>query len=186
MEKMIDIVKAANNVETTAEKEYRKILKKLRDPEYADLKNLFLRMAIDAVFHRHLMEALEKAYHDAVELVKEYGGEGVEQEIALIPGVPTIALPLGFGRIGARIPPDEILEEYFREFPEEVVVPDGGESLANLLKRYLELEGEMKELYEKLSGRAFHPVVRELAREIKRNEEQHEAILRKLERKYGE
>jgi rubrerythrin len=185
MEKMINIVKTANKVETTAENEYRKILKKLRDPEYADLKNLFLRMAVDAIFHKHLMEALAKAYQDSVELIKEYGEEWSDEGIALIPGVPTIAMPLGFGRIGARIPPEEILEEYLRDFPAEVVIPDGEESLGKLLEKHLRLEDEMKELYERLSARAFHPVVRELAREIKRNEEQHGAILRKLKEKYG-
>jgi rubrerythrin len=186
MEKMIDMVEEARKVEAAAEKEYKKILKKLKDPEYADLRNLYLRMTIDAVFHKHLMEALARAYYDSVELIKEYGGEGSEEGIALVPGVPTIVMPFGFGRIGARVPPEEILEEYLKNFPEEVVIPDGNGGLGKLLENHLKLETEMKELYERLSARAFHPVVRELVREIKRNEEQQEAILKKLKEKYKE
>ncbi len=185
MERMITAVEELKRIESQAEKEYRKVLKRLKDPGYSDLRNLILRLAIDTVFHRHLMEALEKAYHDVAKLVEEYGGEEGGEEIALIPGVPTIAMPLGFGRIGGRVPPEEIIEEYLRDFPSEVVLPEDDGKVGELLKRYLELTEEMLELYEELSRRAFHPVVRELAREIKRNEEQHETILRNLKRKYG-
>jgi len=186
MERMIETVEKLKKLEERAEKEYRKVLKRLKDPEYADLRFLMLRLAIDTAFHRHMMEALERAYHDAIKLVEEYGTGEREEELALIPGVPTIAMPLGFGPIGARVPPEEIIEEYMKDFPTEVVLPGNGDGrVEELLGRYLEMEKDMEELYEKLSRRAFHPVVRELVKEIKRNEEQHEAILKKLGEKYS-
>ncbi|CAI1491884.1 MAG: hypothetical protein ABGW50_08325 [Thermococcus sp.] len=185
MRRMIDLVREAKKVEERAERDYRKLLKELDKPEYADLRGLILRLAIDTAFHKRLMEALEKAYNDAIKLVEEYAVEKPNEDFALIPGVPTMVMPLGFGPIGARIPPEEIIEEYLKDFPTEVVLPDGGERLIEVLKRYAEEEGRMKELYEELSKRAFHPVVRELVREIKRNEEQHESLVKGLVEKYS-
>ena len=185
MRRMIDIVREAKRVEEKAEKDYRKLLKKLDRPEYADLRGLVLRLAIDTAFHRRLMEALEKAYKDAIELVEEYAVERPNEDFALIPGVPTMVMPLGFGAIGARIPPEGIIEEYLKDFPAEVVLPDGGEKLVEILKEYVNEEGEMRRLYEELSKRAFHPVVRELARELRRNEEQHESLVKGLVEKYS-
>ncbi len=185
MRRMIDIVREVKKVEESAEKDYRKLLKKLDKPEYADLRGLILRLAIDTAFHRRLMEALEKAYEDAIELVEEYTVERPNEDFALIPGVPTIVMPLGFGAIGARIPPEEIIEEYLKDFPSEVILPNGGEKLIEVLRRYADEEGKMRELYEELSRRAFHPVVRELARELRRNEEQHESLVKGLVEKYS-
>ncbi|ASA77092.1 hypothetical protein [Thermococcus sp. 5-4] len=186
MERMITTVEELKRLEEKAEKEYRKLLKRLSDPEYADLRALILRMAIDAAFHKHLMEALEKAYHDSVRLIEEYGTDEGAEEVALIPGLPTMVMPLGFGAIGARVPPEEIIEEYLKDFPTEVVLPEDGDGrIGELLRDYIELEENMLKLYDRLSRRAFHPVVRELLREIKRNEEQHEAILKKLVEKYS-
>jgi len=185
MEKMITTVEELKRLESRAEKEYRKVLKGLKNPEYADIRLLMLRLAVDTVFHRHLLEALEKAYHEASRLVKEYSEEEAGEEVALIPGVPTIAMPLGFGRIGARVPPEEIIDEYLKDFPTEVVFPEEDGRIGDLVRKHLELERRMLALYENLSKRAFHPVVRELAREIKRNEEQHEAILSKLAERYS-
>ncbi|WP_258084796.1 hypothetical protein [Thermococcus thermotolerans] len=186
MERMITTVEELKRLEEKAEREYRRLLKKLKDPEYADLRALIMRMAIDAAFHRHLMEALERAYHDSVRLVEEYGSGESTGEVALIPGLPTVVMPLGFGAMGARVPPEEIIEEYLKDFPTEIVLPENGDGkVEELLGRYLELERGMVELYDRLSRRAFHPVVRELVKEIKRNEEQHEAILKKLSEKYS-
>ncbi len=185
MKRMIDIVREAKKVEEKAEKEYKKLLKKLDKPEYGDLRNLILRIAIDTVFHKRLMEALEKAYDEAVDLFEEYSVEGSSDDLALIPGVPTIVMPLGFGPIGARIPPEDIIEEYLKQFPTEVVLPGTDEKLIEILRKYAEEEGQMKELYEELSKRAFHPVVRELVKELKRNEEQHESLVKGLVKKYS-
>ncbi|NJE03488.1 hypothetical protein [Thermococcus sp. MV11] len=186
MEEMITTVEELKKLEAKAEKEYRRLLKKLKDPEYADLRALLLRMAIDTAFHRHLMEALERAYHESLKLVEEYGGGEDVSDVALIPGLPTIVMPMGFGAMGARVPPEEIIEEYLKDFPTEVVLPENGDGkLGELLGRYLELQEKMLELYDRLSRRAFHPVVRGIVTEIKRNEEQHEAILKKLGERYG-
>ena len=185
MKRMIDIVREAKKVEERTEKEYKKLLKKLNKPEYADLRGLILRLTIDTAFHKHLMEALEKAYDEAVELVEEYAVEKSGEDFALIPGVPTMVMPLGFGPIGARIPPEEIIEEYLKDFPTEVVLPDTEEKLIEILRKYAEEEEQMKELYDELSRRAFHPVVRELVKELKRNEEQHESLVKGLVEKYS-
>ncbi|ASJ04176.1 hypothetical protein [Thermococcus barossii] len=186
MERMITTVEELKRLEAKAEKEYRRLLKKLKDPEYADLRALILRMAIDTAFHKHLMEALERAYHESLKLVDEYGTREDVGEIALIPGLPTMVMPLGFGAIGARVPPEEIIEEYLKDFPTEVVLPENGDGkLGELLGEYIKLQERMLELYDRLSRRAFHPVVRGLATEIKRNEEQHGAILKKLGERYG-
>jgi len=183
MERLIEKIRELRKLEEKAEKEYRKLLKKLKDPEYSDLRNLILRLTIDTIFHKHMMEAVERAYKDAVKLIEEYGPEEGEEEVALIPGVPTIAMPLGFGQIGARVPPEEIIEEYLKEFPTEIVLPDD-EKIADLLEKYLQLEKEMERLYDEVSRRAFHPALRELIKELKRNEEQHRALLESLAKKY--
>ncbi len=185
MKRMIDLVKEAKKIEGKTERDYKKLLKKLDKPEYADLRGLILRLAIDTALHKRLMEALEKAYDDAVKLVGEYMGERKEEDIALIPGVPTLVMPMGFGPIGARIPPEEVIEEFLKSFPSEVVLPDTGEKLIEILRKYAEEESKMKELYDELSRRAFHPVVRELVRELKRNEEQHEELVKGLVEKYS-
>ena len=140
---------------------------------------------MDTLFHRHLMEALEKAYEEAMRLVRSLDGEENGSGIALIPGVPTLVMPLGFGRIGARVPSEKIIEEYLRDFPEDVILPENDGKIEGLIKRYLEMEGRMEELYDRISKGAFHPIVRALAQEIKRNEEQHRAILESLRKKYS-
>ncbi|WP_297471017.1 hypothetical protein [Thermococcus sp.] len=185
MKRMIDIVREAKKVEGKAEKDYKKLLKKLDKPEYADLRGLILRIAIDTAFHKRLMEALEKAYDDAVKLVEEYSIEKPNEDYALIPGVPTMVMPLGFGPVGARIPPEEVIEEFLKDFPTEVVLPEDGKKLVELLRKYAEEEAKMRELYEELSKRAFHPVVRELVKELLRNEEQHESFIKGLLEKYA-
>jgi rubrerythrin len=174
--KMVEVVKNARKTEEKAEREYRKLLRALDKPEYADLRGLVLRMAVDTIFHRHLMEALEKAHNEAMELVGRYLEEKPAEDLVLIPGVPTIVLPLGFGPVGARVHPEELIEEFLKEFPTNVMVPEGKHVTEELVK-VKELAGEMKKLYEELSKRAFHPVVREIAEGIRRNEEQHEAFV---------
>ncbi|WP_297499028.1 hypothetical protein [Thermococcus sp.] len=66
--------------------------------------------------------------------------------------------------------------------PTEIMVPEG-KKVAETIREYVELVEIMKSLYGELSKRAFHPVVREVARELLRNEEQHEAFLKGLLKK---
>ncbi len=76
---MVETVKELKKVETKAEKEYKAILKKLKGQEYADLRVLLLRMAVDTILHRRMVEALENAYKDALNLIEDFGyGEGVD------------------------------------------------------------------------------------------------------------
>lgn len=180
MGRIIDTVREVKKVEERAEKDYKKLLNELNKPEYADLRGLILRLTIDTIFHKRLMEALEKAHEEAIELLEEYAAERSNEDFVLIPGVPTISMPLGFGPIGARVPPEDVIEEYLKDFPTEVVLPHNAKKLVELLKKYADEEKKMKDLYDRIARTAFHPVVRELAREIKRNEEQHETLVRGL------
>ncbi len=195
---MVETVKELKRVETKAEKEYKAILKKLKDPEYADLRVLLLRMAVDTILHRRMVEALEKAYKDALKLVDEFGyGEGVgipedaprlqmSRDIVLIPGMPAMVIA-PYGPLGSRIPPEDALKELLEKVPEDVVIPkEKLDELRNFLKEFIELSEGMKANYEKLEKRAIHPILRALAREAARNEEQHTALIRGLLEKYGE
>jgi len=194
---MVETVRELKKVEAKAEKEYKGILKKLKDPEYADLRVLLLRMAVDTALHRRMVEALEKTYEDAIDLVEEFGYSEdaevpedapklqVSQDVVLIPGMPSIVVP-AYGPLGSRIPPEEVLREILSGIPEEVVIPP--EKLDELRKRlpeFAELSESMKEDYEKLERRAIHPILRAFAREAARNEEQHGALLKSLLEKYG-
>ncbi|MPW39381.1 hypothetical protein GBV73_06745 [Thermococcus sp. 101 C5] len=162
---------------------YKKLLKKLKDPEYADLRNFLLRLTIDEVLHKHISEALEKAYQEVKELIKEYTPEE-ETELGtavLFPGVPTIILPREVNAIGTKIPTDELLEEYFGEFPGEPVVPaELMEEIREKLREYIKNKEVLIMNYEKLSEKAKHPVLRGIAKDIKNNEEQHKKMLEKL------
>jgi|GEM_PF-1057378 len=194
---MVDTVRELKKVETKAEKEYKAILKKLKDPEYGDLRVLLLRMAVDTVLHRRMVEALEKAYKDALALVEEFGySDDVElpedapklqisQDFALIPGMPAVIVA-PYGPLGSRIPPEEALRELLSNIPEEVVIPpEKLKELREYLKKFTELTENMEQDYEKLERRAIHPILRAFAREAARNEEQHKALLEKLLEKYG-
>ncbi|EHR78069.1 hypothetical protein OCC_04405 [Thermococcus litoralis DSM 5473] len=162
---------------------YKKLLKKLKDPEYADLRNFLLKLTIDETLHKHISEALEKAYREVEELVREYTPEEeVELGTAvLFPGVPTIILPREVNAIGTKIPTDEILEEYFGEFPGEPIVPaELMEEIKEKLREYIKNKEALIMNYEKLSEKAKHPVLKGIAKDIKNNKEQHKKMLEKL------
>ena len=193
---MVETVKELKKVESKAEKEYKAILKKLKDPGYADLRVLLLRMAVDTVLHRRMVEALEKAYKDALKLVEDFGYDEqveipedaprlqVSQDVVLIPGMPAMVIA-PYGPLGSRIPPEDALRELLKNMPEVVVIPkEKLEELRKLLREFMELSEGMKGDYEKLERKAIHPILRAFAREAARNEEQHEALLRELMQKY--
>ena len=195
---MVETVKELKKVESKAEKEYKAILKKLKDPEYADLRVLLLRMAVDTVLHRRMVEALEKAYKDALKLVEDFGYDEqveipedaprlqVSQDVVLIPGMPAMVIA-PYGPLGSRIPPEDALRELLKNMPEEVVIPkEKLEELRKFLREFMELSEGMKGDYEKLERKAIHPILRAFAREAARNEEQHAALLERLLEKYGE
>jgi len=194
---MVETVKELKKVESKAEKEYKAILKKLKDPEYADLRVLLLRMAVDTILHRRMVEALEKAYKDALKLVEDFGyGEEIElpedaprlqvsQDVVLIPGMPAMVLA-PYGPLGSRIPPEDALRELLKNMPEDVVIPEEKlKELRKFLNEFMELSKGMKGDYEKLERKAIHPILRAFAREAARNEEQHAALLERLLEKYG-
>ncbi len=195
---MVETVKELKKVETKAEKEYKAILKKLKDQEYADLRVLLLRMAVDTILHRRMVEALENAYKDALNLIEDFGyGEGVDipedaprlqvsQDVVLIPGMPAMALP-PYGPLGSRIPPEDALRELLGKVPEDVVIPEEKlNEIRNVLNDLVVLSERMKGDYENLERRAIHPILKAFAREAARNEEQHMALLGELLGKYGE
>ncbi|AHF79835.1 ferritin family protein [Thermococcus paralvinellae] len=185
MERLIELVEKAKEVEKKAEKEYIRGMKKLKEPEYVDIKNLFLRITIDTVLHKNIMEALEKSYSEALDLIEEFEGEAIADNTVLIPGVPMIAMPLEFGVMNERIPPIEVLEEYFKEFPETAVIPEEKlEEIREILEKYLELQKEMANVYKKLTKKVSHPIIKQLMESIANNEEQHSILLKKLFEKY--
>ncbi len=187
MEGLIEIVEKTRKLEERAEKEYRKSLKKLKEPEYADIKNLLLRITIDTILHKNMLEAVNKSYEDALKLIEEFEGEEIADNTVLIPGVPMIAMPLDFGTLGARIPPEEILEEYFKEFPETTVIPEEKlNEIRGIIKEYLKLQEEMAALYGKLKEKVTHPILKTLMESTENNEKQHEKLLKKLAQKYGD
>ena len=196
--RMAEMVGELKKIETRAEKEYKDVLKKLKDPEYADLRVLLLRMAVDTILHRRMLEGLEKAYRDALELIKEFGYNEevpipedaprlqVSQDIVLIPGMPAMVIA-PYGLLGSRIPPEDALRELLKSISEDVVIPkETLEELEKFLREFMELSKSMKENYEKLERKAIHPILRAFAREAARNEEQHEVLLQRLIEKYEE
>ncbi|WP_457751515.1 hypothetical protein [Thermococcus sp.] len=194
---MVETVKELKKIESKAEREYKVLLKKLKDSEYADLRVLILRMAVDTILHRRIVEALEKAYKDALKLVEDFGyGEEIElpedaprlqvsQDVVLIPGMPAMVLA-PYGPLGSRIPPEEALRELLKNMPEDVVIPEEKlEELRKFLSEFTELSEGMKGNYKKLERKAIHPILRAFAREAARNEEQPAALLERLLEKYG-
>ena len=187
-----ETIREIEEVEKRAEKEYRSILKKLKDPQYADFRVLLLRMAIDTALHKHLAEALRKAYKEAVELVDEFGyADGIElpedaprrqmnEEIVVIPGLPSIILP-GGEFMGGRIPPEEALRELLNLKLENVVIPlEKKRDIVKVVDEILSLEGRMRDGYSHLEKRAIHPLIKAIAVESKNNEEQHISVLQKI------
>ncbi|ASJ00636.1 hypothetical protein [Thermococcus gorgonarius] len=190
--KVVEIVRDARNLEDNTLKEYIKVLKKLKSAEYTDLRVLLLRMAIDTLFHKHIMEAIEKAYEEALDLINEFGytsedevpedapRKQIESGLVIIPGLPALTLPF-YGVLGSRIPPEEVLDELLSTMKDNVVIPPGEEKkIKETLRKFKEMSEKMKANYEKLETKAVHPIITAVARETRRNEEQHEAVLEKL------
>jgi len=187
-----ETLREIEEVEKRAEKDYRSILKKLKDPQYADFRVLLLRMAIDTALHRHLIEALRKAYREAVELVDEFGyTDNIElpedaprrqmnEEIVIIPGLPSMVLP-GGEFMGGKIPPEEALRELLNLKLENVVIPfEKKKEIAKVVDEILRLEGKMRDGYSHLESKAIHPLIKAIAVESKNNEEQHISVLQKI------
>ncbi len=196
--RMIDSVRELGRIEKNAEKEYKRLMRKLRGREYSDLRVLLLRMALDTVLHKHLMEAVEKAYEEAIDLIEDFGygelpetpedapSKQVSQDVVLIPGMPAIVMP-SYGPLGSRIPPEDALRELLQRLPENVVVPeDGLNEVEEHLQEFLEMNEKMQKHYENVEKKAVHPILKAIARESIRNEEQHKAVLSRLLEKYGE
>jgi len=181
MREMVEKLRTLQKIEDRSEKEYKKLLGNLNRPKYSDLRNLIIRLLVDTILHKRLIEAVLKAYEEAINIVRDYGGE--EPKVAIIPGVPSLVMPMDFGRMGDRIPPEELIEEFLKSFPEVIVIPETSKFL-EVLGKHLKSEEEMLDLYSHLSKRAFHPVVKGLISGILRNEEQHVAIIKELAKKY--
>jgi hypothetical protein len=149
-------------------------------------------MALDTLLHRNLMGAIEKTYQEAIDLIEKFGysqqgsipedapRKQLEAGLVIVPGLPTMVFPT-FGPLGSRIPPEEVLEELLSRLNENVVVPDEEkEKLKGTLRAFIEKASKMREEYEKLEKKAVHPIISSIMRETRRNEEQHEAVLKKL------
>ncbi|AAL81166.1 rubrerythrin family protein [Pyrococcus furiosus DSM 3638] len=192
--KLIEIIKELKNMEEEAFKSYLELIKNLRDPEDADLKRITLRLAVDKIFHRELMEAIERAYEKSVKLIRDniepYYPElepiresllELDQGLALIPGVPALLLPLDLGKLGRRIPTEDILAEIIKSLPEPSIIPEEKrEEIKGNLEKVTSIEEEMIDKYTKLHEKAFHPVIKDLTSSIIQNENQHKALLLKL------
>ena len=191
---LVETVRKIKEAEKEALKDYKDLLKELKRPEDAELKRVVLRLAVDKIFHKELMEAIERAYKEASALLKEHlepfypelepireSVMELDQGLALLPGVPSLLLPLDFGKVGYRIPPEEVLEELVKSFPEVSIIPQ--EKLDNIIEKLddaIEMEKEMQDGYRELESKAKHPVIKELSKAILHNEDQHTAILTKI------
>ncbi|AMM54097.1 rubrerythrin family protein [Pyrococcus kukulkanii] len=191
---LVETIRMIKEAEEKALKDYKELLKELKRPEDAELRRVILRLAVDKIFHKELMEAIERAYREASVLLKEHiepfypelepireSVMELDQGLALLPGVPSLLLPLDFGKVGYRIPPEEVLEELIKSFPEISIIPqDKLDRIIEKLNDVVEMEKEMQNGYKKLENRAKHPVIRELSKAVLHNEEQHNAILSKI------
>lgn len=191
------MLKEIEDIEKKAEKEYKSLLKKLKDPQYADFRVLLMRMAIDTALHKHLAEALKKAYKEAVELVDEFGYSEVvglpedaprrqiSEELVVIPGLPSVVMP-GGEFLADRIPPEEALIELLNLKLENVMIPpEKTKEIEDIVRRILELEEKMREGYSNLERRAVHPLIKAVTRESRNNEEQHMNLLKKIGERLG-
>ncbi|MFA4639918.1 rubrerythrin family protein [Pyrococcus kukulkanii] len=191
---LVETIRTIKEAEERALKDYKELLKELKRPEDAELRRVILRLAVDKIFHKELMEAIERAYKEASALLKEHiepfypelepireSVMELDQGLALLPGVPSLLLPLDFGKVGYRIPPEEVLEELIKSFPEISIIPqDKLDRIIEKLNDVVEMEKEMQNGYKELENRAKHPVIRELSKAVLHNEEQHNAILSKI------
>ncbi|ASJ16779.1 rubrerythrin family protein [Thermococcus chitonophagus] len=195
---LVETVRRIKEAEEKALKDYKDLLKELKKPEDAELKRVVLRLAVDKIFHKELMEAIERAYKEASALLKEHlepfypelepireSVMELDEGLALLPGVPSLLLPLDFGKVGYRIPPEEVLEELVKSFPEVSIIPQ--DKLDKIMEKFndvIEREKEMQEGYKELENRAKHPIIKELSKAVLHNEEQHNAILTKVVGKF--
>ncbi|MDI3474848.1 MAG: hypothetical protein PWQ79_1665 [Thermococcaceae archaeon] len=195
--RMAEAITSLKNVEKRAEKEYQNLLKALNSPEYADLRVLLMRMALDTMLHRRIVEAIEKAYKDSIKLIEKFGyGEvpeipedaprlQVSSDLVLIPGMP--ALPVGhYGFLGGRIPPEDVLKEIIDVINRKVVLPpEKIKEVESILKKIQELSKEMAEHYRELEKRAVHPIIQSIAEAALKNEEQHRIVVEELLEEYS-
>ncbi|AEH24292.1 hypothetical protein [Pyrococcus yayanosii] len=192
-------VKGIREVEERALKEYIDLLKELKDPEDAELKRVVLRLAVDKIFHRELALAIERAYREATKLLKEHlepfypelepireSVLELDNGVALVPGLPALLLPPDLEKLGVRIPPEEVLEELVKGFPEPSLLPvDKAKEIREKLARVVEMEERMKKCYGELQKKAQHPVIKDIAKSVMHNEDQHGAILKKVLQKFA-
>ncbi|CAB50022.1 hypothetical protein [Pyrococcus abyssi] len=193
---LIEIIRRAKEAEEDALKEYKEILKELKSPEDAELKRVILRLAVDKIFHKELMEAIERAYKEASKLLREHIDpyypelEPIKNSIAqadegliLIPGIPSLVIPTG--TLGYKIPPEDILEEILSTSPEVSIMPrDKAEKMQKEIEKLIREEREMEKSYESLEDLAKHPVIKDIARSLLYNEAQHRAILKAISKKF--
>jgi len=190
-------IREVENLEKKAEKEYKAILKKLKDPQYADFRVLLLRMAIDTALHKYLAEAMRKAYNEAIKMVEEFGYSGevelpedapkrqIKKGIVIIPGLPSSILPSG-EFMGGRIPPEEALEELLSLKLENIILPpEKRKEILKIIDEILKLEKKMVEGYSLLEKKAVHPLLKAIAAESRNNEEQHIHVLQKIKERMG-
>ncbi|AEC52702.1 hypothetical protein PNA2_1787 [Pyrococcus sp. NA2] len=194
---LVEIIRDAKKAEERALKEYKKIINELKSPEEAELKRVFLRLAVDKIFHKELMEAIERAYKEATKLLREHiepyypelspikeSINQLEEGTILIPGVPALVISQALGTLGYRIPPEDILEEIMNVPPDASIVPkDKTETIKDKLSEILRDQEEMQRNYEKLEDLAKHPTIRDIARSLLYNEAQHRAILKSISKK---
>ncbi len=186
------LIKDVENLEKEAEREYRELLRKLKDPQYADFRVLLLRMAIDTALHKHIAEAMRKAYKEAIKLVDEFGyteeielpedapRRQIKEEMVVIPGLPSAMLPSG-EFMGGRIPPEEALRELLNLKLDNVVLPpEKKKELLKITEEILKLEKGMVDGYSLLEKKAVHPLLKAIAAESRNNEEQHIHLLQKI------
>ncbi|AFK22541.1 hypothetical protein [Pyrococcus sp. ST04] len=197
---LVETIRKIKDAEEKTLKDYKELLKELRKPEDAELKRVILRLAVDKIFHKELMEAIERAYKEATSLLREHlepfypelepikeSIMELDQGLALIPGIPSLLLPLDFGKVGYRIPPEEALEELVKGFPDVSIIPeDKLNLLREKLKEIMEHEEEMIEGYRDLEEKAKHPIIKDISKSVLHNEEQHEAVLKKIAEKFRE
>ncbi|BAA30221.1 hypothetical protein [Pyrococcus horikoshii] len=192
--RLIDIIKSAKEAEERALKEYKEVIKELKSPEDAELKRILLRLAVDKIFHKELMEAIERAYKETLKLLREnlepYYPElrpiresiaQLDQGLILIPGIPSLLVSSTI--LGYKIPAEDVLEEILSTKPETFIPPKDREKVREVIERIINYQGKMEEDYERLESLAKHPIIKELARSLLYNEAQHRGILKSISKR---
>lgn len=157
-------------------------VKRLNEEKYRPIRALLVKLAIDSVIHKHLMEALLKSYREVRGLVKEietYKYIGPEEFVIL----------KGFGEVIFPMPQDprkkmgidELVDEYLTEALEAPPLSEEYTTALEMIAQiHLESEKKMKEIYASLAKKELHPIFRDILSCIEKDEEQHYRILKKL------